>query len=161
MNPDEALLCEPTYPNTDSPMANGTLESLNLAPGYWRSSNLSRDIRACPRSKSCPGGTEGRCAIGYDGTCECSDLMVMPGRCGWATSQNMGRERTCHKCAPMCTSSVTLIGRLKPFVFERDYSFSRPTARPYSGIALTHLAQSRDDSGISPHSCDPNLSLPR
>ena len=82
MNPNKALLCEPTFPNTDSPTADGTLESLNLAPGYWRSSNLSRDIRACPRAKSCPGGTEGRCAIGYDRTCECGDIIVMVGRCG-------------------------------------------------------------------------------
>ena len=71
-NPDRALLCEPTLPNTDSLTADGTLESLNLAPGYWRSSNTSTDIRECPRAESCPGGTEGSCAIGYNGTCECS-----------------------------------------------------------------------------------------
>lgn len=76
-NPDEALLCEPVLDNTNSPTADGTLESLNLRRGYWRSSNSSRDVRECPRAESCLGGTEGRCAAGYGGPCECS-VRVMP-----------------------------------------------------------------------------------
>ncbi len=70
-NPDEALLCARVPDNTDSLTADGTLETLSLSPGYWRSSNVSKEIRECPRAESCLGGTEGLCATGYDGPCEC------------------------------------------------------------------------------------------
>ncbi|CAM9127774.1 unnamed protein product [Ectocarpus sp. 6 AP-2014] len=88
MNPDKALLCEGAFPNTDSRTPDGTLESLYLAPGYWRSSDKSRDIRDCPRARSCPGGTEGRCAVGYDGTfcAECAE------------DYSLGLGYTCSEC---------------------------------------------------------------
>eukprot|EP00903_Cladosiphon_okamuranus_P011974 g11246.t1 len=88
VNPDKALLCADTFTNTDSLTADGTLETLNLAPGYWRSSNTSTEIRECPRAESCPGGTEGRCAVGYNGTfcAVCAD------------GYSLGLGYTCSEC---------------------------------------------------------------
>lgn len=57
--------------HTTSPNVNGTLETLELEPGYWRSSTTSREIKECYETDSCVGGTEEYCAVGYDGPCEC------------------------------------------------------------------------------------------
>ncbi|CAN0266353.1 unnamed protein product, partial [Laminaria digitata] len=65
-------LCEPVLEHTTSIAADGTLETLNLEPGYWRSSNSSRDIRECYEAAACVGGTQDFCASGYEGPCECT-----------------------------------------------------------------------------------------
>lgn len=62
--------------HTTSTAVNGTLETLELAPGYWRSSSTSRDIKECYETDSCAGGTEEYCATGYDGPCEYSDALT-------------------------------------------------------------------------------------
>ncbi|CAN0510508.1 unnamed protein product, partial [Scytosiphon promiscuus] len=37
--------------------ADGTLESLDLEPGYWRSSSTSKEIRECYHGPACVGGS--------------------------------------------------------------------------------------------------------
>ncbi|CAN0218885.1 unnamed protein product [Ectocarpus sp. 4 AP-2014] len=66
-NPDEVELCEPVIEHTSSPTRNGTLETLDLERGYWRSSNTSTEIRECYEVDSCVGGAGDLCAVGYDG----------------------------------------------------------------------------------------------
>eukprot|EP00752_Nemacystus_decipiens_P010199 g9089.t1 len=66
-NPDSVQLCEPVMEHTTSTPVNGTLETLELARGYWRSSTTSTEIRECYETDSCVGGTEEYCATGYDG----------------------------------------------------------------------------------------------
>lgn len=58
--------------HTASLTPNGTLETLDLERGYWRSSSTSREIRECYEADSCVGGTGGYCGAGYDGPCEYS-----------------------------------------------------------------------------------------
>ena len=71
---DNVQLCEPLLEHTASIDAHGTLETLDLEPGYWRSSNTSRDIRECYETAACVGGAQGLCAPGYEGPCECRSL---------------------------------------------------------------------------------------
>lgn len=67
---DRVQLCESVLEHTTSLAADGTLETLDLEPGYWRSSNTSRDIRECYEADACIGGVQGVCASGYEGPCE-------------------------------------------------------------------------------------------
>ncbi len=69
-SPDRAQLCEPTPEFTTSRAADGTLRSLDLEPGYWRSSSASKDIRECYHGPACVGGSEGYCDAGYEGPCK-------------------------------------------------------------------------------------------
>ena len=69
-NPYDVQLCEPVMEHTASVTLDGTLETLDLAPGFWRSSNISTEIRECYEADSCVGGTKNVCADGYDGPCE-------------------------------------------------------------------------------------------
>lgn len=64
---------------TTSPEATGTLETLVLAPGYWRATNTSKVILSCFNEEACPGGgnAEGYCAAGYEGPCESSFTCVL------------------------------------------------------------------------------------
>ncbi|CAN0299763.1 unnamed protein product, partial [Pylaiella littoralis] len=66
-NPDEVQLCEPVIEHTTSPTRNGTLETLDLQRGYWRSSSMSIEIRECYEVDSCVGGAGDYRAVGYDG----------------------------------------------------------------------------------------------
>lgn len=49
-----------------------TLETLELNPGYYRTSNRSHVVLECFRESSCLGGIDPNsyCADGYDGPCE-------------------------------------------------------------------------------------------
>ena len=69
---NEVQLCEPVLEHTSSPNSNDTLASLSLHPGYWRSSNSSRDIRECYEPDACHEGLHGSCSSGYEGPCECT-----------------------------------------------------------------------------------------
>ncbi|CAN0030927.1 unnamed protein product [Scytosiphon promiscuus] len=66
-NPDSVQQCELVMEHTASPTLNGTLETLDLERGYWRSSITSRDVRECYETDACVGGTSGYCGAGYDG----------------------------------------------------------------------------------------------
>lgn len=87
-NPDTVYLCADLLEHTSSPDADGTLASLSLDEGYWRSSNVSMDIRECHLRSACVGGqastcgdvncVQGYCATGYTGPCE---LRALHGRC--------------------------------------------------------------------------------
>ncbi|CAN0361070.1 unnamed protein product [Scytosiphon promiscuus] len=63
-------LCEPVLAHSTSLAPDGTLESLQMLPGYWRRSTTSRDIRECYEPAACVGGTQELCASGYEGPCE-------------------------------------------------------------------------------------------
>lgn len=73
---DRVQYCEPVLKNTGSLSPSGTLETLDLKAGYWRSSNTSWDIRECYEAAACVGGQQGLCASGYEGPCECTKLPV-------------------------------------------------------------------------------------
>ena len=73
---DIVQLCEPVLKHTTSSALDGTLETLRLEPGYWRSSNRSRDIRECYEADACVGGVQDLCASGYEGPCECTSRML-------------------------------------------------------------------------------------
>lgn len=64
--------CAVTLEYTTSPEATGTLETLVLASGYWRATQVSKVILSCFNEEACPeGGTAGGyCAAGYEGPCE-------------------------------------------------------------------------------------------
>ena len=49
-----------------------TLETLNLMPGFYRTSNKSREVLECHREDVCLGGSNADtyCAEGYAGLCE-------------------------------------------------------------------------------------------
>lgn len=51
-----------------------TLETLELEPGYYRTSNKSHDVLECFQEAACKGGVDaaddGYCAEGYSGPCE-------------------------------------------------------------------------------------------
>ena len=49
-----------------------TLKTLNLKPGFYRTSYKSREVLECYREKSCLGGSNASryCAEGYAGPCE-------------------------------------------------------------------------------------------
>ena len=67
---DKVQVCQPVFAHTTSASADGTLESLEVEPSYWRMSNTSKDVRECFRKDACVGGTESYCAPGYTGPCE-------------------------------------------------------------------------------------------
>lgn len=54
--------------------AGTTLETLELEPGYYRTSNTSHNVLECFQEAACKGGTNatnnGYCAQGYAGPCE-------------------------------------------------------------------------------------------
>ena len=70
LNGDKVQVCEPVLAHTSSPSPNGTLRSLELQKGFWRSSSTSKDIRECYEEKACVGGAFDYCAIGYTGPCK-------------------------------------------------------------------------------------------
>lgn len=65
--------CAPTLDHTTSLESTGTLETLDLEPGYWRITTTSRDILSCFNEEACEGGATvgGYCATGYEGPCKC------------------------------------------------------------------------------------------
>lgn len=70
---DSALssqVCAPLLPHTTNGEMNGTLASLWLEVGYWRSGPESTEIQECYYADACKGGVEGHyCAEGYSGPC--------------------------------------------------------------------------------------------
>ncbi|CAN0227090.1 unnamed protein product, partial [Ascophyllum nodosum] len=64
---DKVQVCQPVFAHTTSASADGTLESLEVEPSYWRMSNTSKAVRECFRKDACVGGTESYCAPGYTG----------------------------------------------------------------------------------------------
>lgn len=69
-NPNTAELCETVPPHTTSADADGTLQSLVLDEGYWRTSTSSVEILECYNKGACVGGSQDYCAAGYTGPCE-------------------------------------------------------------------------------------------
>lgn len=55
--------------------AGTTLATLDLAEGFYRTSNKSDDVLECYRKGSCMGGLNASnyCATGYEGPCESND----------------------------------------------------------------------------------------
>lgn len=63
--------CIATLAHTRSLETNGTLASLQLDPGYWRTSDTSSEILACYAASACRGGAhDDYCDEGYKGPCE-------------------------------------------------------------------------------------------
>lgn len=69
-NTSDVQLCTEVLDNTVSPSPDGTLATLNLKEGYWRSSNSSKDILECYEPRACVGGVGDYCETGYTGPCE-------------------------------------------------------------------------------------------
>lgn len=69
-NPDKAPFCDTAMEHTASLTADGTIETLDIAPGYWRSSRTSREIRECYEADACVGGSEEYCKTGHGGPCK-------------------------------------------------------------------------------------------
>lgn len=121
-NPDRVQLCESVMDHTTSSTVDGTLESLLLAPGYWRSSGTSTEIRECYEADACVGGTNGYCGAGYDGPCRflylcvclCNKLLVYACRTHQgvaALSQGVAAlsgRRTWYQCPLWCRLHVLL-----------------------------------------------------
>lgn len=57
-----------------------TLETLELEPGYYRTSNKSHNVLECFQEAACKGGVDaagdGYCAEGYSGPCESLSVFV-------------------------------------------------------------------------------------
>lgn len=72
-------LCAATLDHTTSLERTGTLETLELEPGYWRAADTSRSILSCFNEDACQGGATvgGYCAAGYEGPCECPLRRVL------------------------------------------------------------------------------------
>ena len=64
--------CVAILDHTSSLEPTGTLETLSLDSGYWRTSNTSRNILTCYRETACAGGStvEEYCSSGYEGPCK-------------------------------------------------------------------------------------------
>lgn len=64
--------CAVTLDHTSSLERTGTLETLDLDSGYWRSTDTSKNILSCFNEDACEGGMTvgGYCATGYEGPCE-------------------------------------------------------------------------------------------
>lgn len=72
--------CLEELEHSSSTGGNTKLESLQIKPGYWRSTNRSLDIKACYNQQACLGGLtreDGYCREGYEGPCEYSEYMLM------------------------------------------------------------------------------------
>lgn len=77
---DTLVQCWSVLEHTSSPEESGTLATLSLDRGYWRTSNTSTSIRDCYNAEACEGGVaemcghvdceDGYCAPGYTGPCE-------------------------------------------------------------------------------------------
>ncbi|CAN0231803.1 unnamed protein product, partial [Ascophyllum nodosum] len=67
-----------------------TLETLNLMPGFFRTSTKSREVLECYRKEACMGGSivSRYCAEGYAGP-YCSDC---------AEGYGSGFQYSCHSC---------------------------------------------------------------
>lgn len=70
-NPNRVQQCQPVMDYATSLEANGTLESLSIQQGFWRSSGTSKEIRECYEESACVGGTGSYCQEGYQGPREC------------------------------------------------------------------------------------------
>lgn len=78
-------VCAVVLDHSTSPAATGTLEELELEPGYWRATNTSKIVRPCYNGYACVGGaavTE-YCSEGYEGPCERSCVRW----CSWSATQ--------------------------------------------------------------------------
>ena len=70
---DASLECQSCpLPGSDCTTQGATLETLRLEPGYWRISNDSLDVRACPdqkeeESSACTGNPDSPCKPGLTG----------------------------------------------------------------------------------------------
>lgn len=70
--PETMQLCTAVPAGATTPAKGATVESLQLLPGYYRTSAHSRVIEQCLQPHACTGGvlpTE-YCAAGYTGICE-------------------------------------------------------------------------------------------
>ena len=58
--------------NATNGISGMTLETLNLMPGFFRTSNKGRTVLECHREEACTGGSNVSryCAEGYAGPCE-------------------------------------------------------------------------------------------
>lgn len=79
-DPESYHACADVLEYTSSPEADGTLASLTLEGGFWRTSNTSTEVLECHNADACSGGEapscgdanclDGYCAAGYTGPCE-------------------------------------------------------------------------------------------
>jgi len=97
-NPNRVQECKPVPEHTTSLDANGSLESLTLRQGFWRSYRLSKEIRACYEASACVGGTETYCREGYQGPRECR-ICDISEHCG----------RTIRRFTELCLINMILI----------------------------------------------------
>eukprot|EP00903_Cladosiphon_okamuranus_P016354 g15082.t1 len=83
--------CAEILDHTKSDEDTGTLETLELDPGYWRATDTSRNILSCFNEEACEGGAEvgSYCAAGYEGPyCSVCEEGYAP-----------GRSFTCNRCS--------------------------------------------------------------
>lgn len=66
--------CKVLPVGTDASGAGTTLATLNLAKGYYRTSNESHIVLMCYQKDACTGGidADNYCAAGYRGPCKCN-----------------------------------------------------------------------------------------
>eukprot|EP00903_Cladosiphon_okamuranus_P016944 g15619.t1 len=91
--------CQPMMTGADSTSnAGATLQTLDLEPGYYRTSPTSRDVLECHREEACIGGNDASqyCAEGYQGAycavCE--------------EDYGSGYQFSCHRCVDQDAGSV-------------------------------------------------------
>lgn len=74
-DPAAVPVCDEVPTGANSATTGGTtLETLELEPGFFRTSNTSHTVRECFQESACKGGTDasddGYCAAGYEGPCK-------------------------------------------------------------------------------------------
>lgn len=72
-NEDSVPSCEVQPEHTRSQGGNTTIETLNVDPGYWRTTNTSLNFLACFNEDACKGGMTDDpafCQPGYEGPCK-------------------------------------------------------------------------------------------
>lgn len=107
---DAVALCTDIPLHTTSPDANGTLQSLSLEEGYWRTSNISREIRRCFNQDACRGGTAETCDGVFCDKGYCAEGYTGPYCSVCADHYTWGQGYTCVKCEGTATLMTQALG---------------------------------------------------
>jgi hypothetical protein len=108
---------------------------MKMEAGFWRTSITSKDVKTCPNEKSCLGGQNGKCLLGYTGP-----LCML---CGAGYAHSAGECKACSEGDK--TTTITVLSLFAVCIL-------------LVGVSV-HLAGSKTSKTSSPDSKEDNAPI--
>lgn len=112
-NKSGILLCEACPSRAECNAPNQMLHTLQIAPGYWRHSNTTLEIRRCPEPEACKGGSLSECREGHEGplcaVCKKGHAKTGDGLCAVCPPEQAGLNVAVTVLAPIALTALVVV----------------------------------------------------